>query len=302
MASGKKQIKRRNHTVNKSYLRRFASETGILTRVELPDGTRKSISISNATVRKDFYVLTLPNGTRTDLAEDAFSLAEAAATEGIRSPVDDRSWPIPPRARKDIAGWIALQYLRGPWLRQVSRKLADEFYSLGTPARTGTGQQPAPTSSKNIDDNTLLQLQLTIIQQNLARIAAMLCEKDWILGFYQRKRLATSDTPIILIPAEDQPDFLGVGIENAAEIHVPLDRRVGLAIGDAGTGDGRLNGSAKTALFINHAMLLNARRYIFHHPEDDPLKGLQFPELRTRELVNPLDVSLEEPGPDRQPP
>jgi hypothetical protein len=43
-------------------------------------------------------------------------------------------------------------------------------------------------------------------------------------------------------------------------------------------------------------MLLNARRYIFHHPEDDPLKGLPLPELRMRELVNPLDVGTEELG------
>ena len=29
----------------------------------------------------------------------------------------------------------------------------------------------------------------------------MLCERDWILTFYSRKRLATSETPVVLVPA-----------------------------------------------------------------------------------------------------
>jgi hypothetical protein len=131
------------------------------------------------------------------------------------------------------------------------------------------------------------ELQLKIIHRNLPEIAAMLCEKDWVLSFYQRKRLATSDTPIALTPAEDHPDFLGIGLHNAGEIDVPLDRRVGLSLGDEGTGDLRVNGSAKTALYLNHAMARNARKYMFHHPEDDPLLGLQLPAPRTRELARP---------------
>jgi hypothetical protein len=66
-----------------------------------------------------------------------------------------------------------------------------------------------------------------------------------------------------------------------------MDRRVGLSLGNEGTGDARPSGSAKTALYLNGAMARNARRYIFHHPEDDPLRGPQFPAPRTRELASP---------------
>lgn len=213
---------------------------------------------------------------------------ENAATEGIRTLVDDRFWPIPPKVREDIAGWIALQYLRGPWVRQLGREIADAFTGPGVPVRTGGGGQlTVRISSEGMDSIAGLELQLAIIQRNLHEIAAMLCERDWILSFYQRKRLATSDTPIALTPAEDHPEFLGIGIANAGEIDVPLDRCVGLSIGNAGTGDQRLNGSAKTALHLNHAMVRNARKYIFHHPEDEPLRGLQLPKPRTNELANP---------------
>lgn len=288
MARSNKQLKRRNHTVNKSYLRRFADSNGILTRVELPGDKRMPMSIGDATVIKNFYLLTLPDGTETDLAEDAFSVVESAATEAIRSLVDHRSWPITPRVREDIAGWIALQYLRSPWVRRLGREIADAFTGAGVPVKTGSGEQlTLKMSSERMDKIAGLELQLAMIQRNLPEIALMLCERDWVLTLYQHKRLATSDTPIALAPAEDHPDLMGLGIANAGEIHVPLDRRVGLSLGNAGTGDARVNGSAKTALYLNHAMAMNARKYLFHHPEDDPLRGLQLPEPRTHELASP---------------
>jgi hypothetical protein len=76
VGSNGKRIKRRNHTVNKAYLRRFADGKGVLMRVELPGDKRNLMSVSQATVIKNFYVLTLPDGTETDLAEDAFSIVE----------------------------------------------------------------------------------------------------------------------------------------------------------------------------------------------------------------------------------
>jgi hypothetical protein len=66
-----------------------------------------------------------------------------------------------------------------------------------------------------------------------------------------------------------------------------MDRGVGLSLGNEGTGDARLSGSVRTALYLNDAMARNAGRYIFLHPEDDPLGGLQFPAPRTRELASP---------------
>jgi hypothetical protein len=286
--ASKKQLKRRHHTVNKSYLRRFANGDGRLMQVELPGSKHVLVSITDATVYKNFYLLRLPDGTETDAAEDAFSVVESAATEAIRSLVDHRTWPIPPRVRQDLAGWAALQYLRGPWVRQLGREIAEGFSGTGVPITTGAGEQITLTmSADGLDELTGSRLQLDLIQRQLPEVAAMLCERDWILTFYRRKRLATSDAPIVLRSNADHPAFLGVGIANAGEIHVPLDRRVGLSMGNEGTGDLRMPGVAKTALYLNDAMAKNARKYIFHHPEDDPLSGLELPEPRRRELASP---------------
>ncbi len=80
---------------------------------------------------------------------------------------------------------------------------------------------------------------------------------------------------------------MGVGVSNAGEIHIPLDRRVALSMGNGSTGDIRMRGVAKTALYLNDAMAKNARKYLFHHPEDDPLRSLELPGPRLRELASP---------------
>jgi hypothetical protein len=46
-------------------------------------------------------------------------------------------------------------------------------------------------------------------------------------------------------------------------------------------------GSAKIAADINQAVANNARRFLFHHPSDDPLAGLALPQPRPRELSSP---------------
>ena len=60
---------------------------------------------------------------------------------------------------------------------------------------------------------------------------------------------------------------------------------------DGSTGDLRVRGVTKTAVFRNDATARNARRYLFHHPEDDPLRGLRLPGPRLRELASPADAA-----------
>jgi hypothetical protein len=62
-----------------------------------------------------------------------------------------------------------------------------------------------------------------------------------------------------------------------------MDRGVGLPLGNEGTGDARLSGSARTALYLNEAMARNAGRYIFHHPKDDP-PSASSPQRRAHEI------------------
>jgi uncharacterized protein DUF4238 len=292
MSTAGKQLKRRNHTVNKSYLRRFADDHALLVQIALAGQVRKPVSITHATVMKNFYVVTLPDGTETDEAEDVFCDLEGNALAAIRSLVDDRVWPIPDTARYDIAQWTALQYLRVPWVRQLGREVVEAFSGVGVPVQTGSGEQVAvKMPAELIKDLTGSRHHLELINDLLPEVTQILCRRNWILTFYQRKSLATSDTPVVLRPAAGHPAGMGTGIGNAGEVHVPLDRRVALSMGGGSTGDARCAGVTKTAIYLNDAMVKNARRYLFHHPEDDPFRGLELPGPRTRELANPEAAS-----------
>ena len=281
-------MKRRNHTVNKSYLRRFDDDRGLLTRVTLPGEVRVPISVDDATVVKNFYVVQLDDGSESDEAEDLFSVVEGNAVAAIRALVDQRVWPIPGDVRTAIAEWVALQYLRVPWVRQLTRELVKGFSGVGIPVTTGSGERVTlRMPAEDVDRLSGPGLHIEFIERQAAQVAKMLYERDWVLTFYARRSLATSDTPVVLRPAPGHPAGMGVGVANAGEMNVPLDRRVALSMGDTSFGDGRAAGVTKTALYLNDATAKNARRYVFHHPGDDPLRGLTLPKPRKHELASP---------------
>lgn len=60
---------RRQHVVSKFYLKGFADEAGQLRRVYLPGDRSHLMATSDATVVKDFYTVTLPDGSESDMFE-----------------------------------------------------------------------------------------------------------------------------------------------------------------------------------------------------------------------------------------
>ena len=83
------------------------------------------------------------------------------------------------------------------------------------------------------------------------------------------------------------PAGTSVAVGDAAEVQVPLDRRAALSMTAAGRGDQLRPGSAKIAADLNQAVANNARRFLFHHPSDDPLAGLAIPSPGRAELSSP---------------
>jgi Protein of unknown function (DUF4238) len=106
-----------------SYLRRFADDHDQLTMVMLPGDVRVRVSIDDATVVRNFYVVRGRDGSETDVAEDDFSEVEARAAVAISALIDRRVWPILDTVRAGIADWVALQYLRVPWVRQACTRV-----------------------------------------------------------------------------------------------------------------------------------------------------------------------------------
>lgn len=122
---GQKPIKRRHHTVPKFYLSRFANDRDQVIRVPLPGDVRSTVSINDASVVKNFYLLETSKGVFTDAIEDALSEIEGEAATAFRAVVDLGQWPPTDEHRRALATWAATQHVRVPRIRQRGDEMAD---------------------------------------------------------------------------------------------------------------------------------------------------------------------------------
>lgn len=185
-----------------------------------------------------------------------------------------------------------MQFLRVPAVRQLAREIADAYIEVGVPFATVTGKQTKLRIPADEADPEKLKRHLEFIRKNTPVVSRMLCARDWRLTFFTRKTIVTADTPVVLRPMLKYPAGTSVAVGDAAEVRVPLDRRVALSMTVAGRGDRLVPGSVKIAADLNEAVAINGRRFLFHHRSDDPLPGLAPPQPRTRELSSPKPAAV----------
>jgi hypothetical protein len=298
------QRARRHHTVPRFYLERFASPQGRLIRVPLDGRPPHPISAGDATVHKDFYTATLVDGSESTDFETALGSIEGSAAAAFRHLIDDRAWPLTSNDRQSIALWAAAQHLRSPASRQANAEMKDVVFKLhvaagGKPAvRAHLERDGRAVSEQEVDaawtrladfDSYTVQPHrnehLLSIRNLIERAASSFLARRWEICFFNRKALATSDTPVVLIPAEGHEPWRGVGFENAGSIYVPLARQAALLMAGFDPGDDLVvPPSAWLAQHFNRATTFGARKAIFHHPGDTPLAGLALRPPVEREI------------------
>jgi hypothetical protein len=126
---------------------------------------------------------------------------------------------------------------------------------------------------------------IRLLMALISPTSAMFDDCGWILYRFRHRALLTSDTPLALLPHPDEHPMMGVGLGTAGAFLVPLSRRVGLFITQPGMPDMHLMGTTVIARSINTITANNARRAVFHHPADDPLRGIDLHEP----VVNEVD-------------
>ncbi|MGA5574563.1 DUF4238 domain-containing protein [Streptomyces koyangensis] len=306
----KRPTKRRHHTVPKFYLDRFANGRHQLIRIELPGTKRNTLNVKDATVHTDFYLVEAEDGTWTDKVEDSLSEVEGAAATAIRTLIEDKPWPIPHQVREAIAGWTALQYLRTPAVRQAGSQILDMAVKLAIAAggreemrRHLEGIEGRPVTNAELDkmweamtafDEYTLDAHPNAHIQTMSDLlpgtTRLFYSRAWNLVQFERKALITTDTPVVLLSGPGQDPSMPIGLATAGGVLVPLDRRVALIMGEVGVDDELTHGSAVIAQSLNQRLAHEARRYVFHNPEDSPLQGIVLPEPRTQE------VETDDPG------
>lgn len=319
-------VSRRHHTVPNFYLKGFATAVSkpMIDAFSLEDGTRRTISTRDATVRKNFYTLSgHPAGD--DVFEKDLSDLEAEASAVIRKAVDG-TWPLSREDRDVLGTFLTFQFRRGPDARALMDKIHGTVLSKTISQMGADGLRDSlARSGKEVRDDVLDRLvqqasrpdgismktspaeHILHMLELVPDLARYFVGRPWTLVRFSRKKLLTCDTPVSLIrdPALDGV-FTGVGLMNAWGISIPLTREVGLHLGNpqallmklddrrtsaefmdeivSGGHDHERPGSAKLAQQFNNRTIANARNWLFHHPEDADLVPEDLPDPRDREV------------------
>jgi hypothetical protein len=119
--------------------------------------------------------------------------------------------------------------------------------------------------------------------QSAEEIMPYVLGRPWKLFRFQRRSLVTSDSPVALVAAPDDEPSREVGFQTAWTITFPLNRRLGLVMGDmtplteakvpvervrAGELDVVERGTTVMQMFINEGTVQSASEYVYHHPHD----------------------------------
>ncbi|MCM1941800.1 DUF4238 domain-containing protein [Streptomyces sp. G3] len=299
---GRRKLKRHHHTVPRLLLRRFADGKRII-RVPLDGGAPKGIGIGDATVRSHFYSMQDENGQRDDTIENLLADLEDQAARVIEKIVTEHVWPLPLDDRAVLGEWVAAQTARIPAARQANNEIADQLLKIeiaagGKPEvrRRLEAKGDGPVSDEEVEaawaeltDFSSYYLELPVNDHLLRMAEAMtvayrwIMVRSWQLCRFERRTLLLSDHPVTLLRDETGPAWSGVGLANAAAIMVPIDRRAAIIMTAPGDRDGVFPASTKVAKELNHRFAWNSRSELFHHPDDDPVVGIELPPVRSRE-------------------
>jgi len=307
---------KRHHYVPEMYLRRFASSTDKrnrvprVSRIEGRAGTasRIVIGIHDAAVETDFYTVETDDPRREHEAEHIIGVFERAA--GYAFANLDRLGPdhFPDDVdRENLAMFMALQFVRGHdtgnfqarFYTQTSRMMmrvaaASPDYVRGflkergddtsdeAVARTAAAfREGAKTVSVSPHRNETVEA----ILRGPIDFMPYFFKRRWILA-RSAIPLLTADRPVVLLEKQDPSEaWRGVGLGTADAIVYPIDRRRLLIMRhlDPAFSEGVIDIDAGFARKLNIAVANHARRWIFHHPDDEPLDGVPFnPNPNTR--------------------
>lgn len=289
---------RRHHLVPQLHLRRFADAGGRIVAVSRDGSKTFQANVNNVAVEKFFYTVETENGPSTEL-EELLSRIESDAESVIRSVLED-VFPPPPEAKAALASFIGLQWLRGSDQRanfeEVMNQILKFFAMNMTRAQvraSSTAVSGKPTSDGEIDsmlkffsDPTNYNFKqdqnesIKIMLELAPGIANLAANRKWQLLRFPADCLLTSDSPVSLwSPPEERGGSLPrSGFAMSREVRFPLDRRHALVLAwELKEGEVVRDLPIKYAHALNFWTATHGHRWIFHHPDDAPLKGVKLP-------------------------
>ncbi|NOK36946.1 DUF4238 domain-containing protein [Corallococcus exercitus] len=281
------------------YLKRFADHKQRIVMVSRDQKKRlPGQHIREVCAQTDYYTVETGNGPSQEV-EKLLSRIEGEANTAIERMINGE---FPPSAtdREAVALFIGYQCLRGDESRQMVEQLSDTMYKFVMSHMTGEslienfrkreGREPTKAEIdaqsfilNNPDAFTVKPHQNEIVRGMLEiapEVASIMLRRRWFLGDHGEPCLLTSDTPVVSWSERTSADaHYGRGWGNADEIRMPLSPRHSLCLvwneefKERMIPFGRKLGP-EIAAGMNQLVAHRARRWIFHHPDTDPLKGI----------------------------
>lgn len=319
----------RHHLVPQFLLRRFADAEGKLAMVKRENlNVQIPTTVNNACNEAGFYRLETEDiepdyreGHDPEAVEKGLAMFEARAERSIRSLLEG-SPPWSDEDRYNLANLVALQYSRG-WrfrtqinelvtLSMRRQVLADRSGSEVAARRFLQQRDKQPTQAaidKLIDEAYGPQGPRLVVGKPHAVQASFRFAWDVLapmlflrplrlLHFTDDTPLLTSDNPVVTW-APNRPNDRIVALADAITIILPIGPNLALSFATKGD-DAVTTAGATRARQINTATEDGAERWIYHHPNMSPLKGLAIPFERPSWRDEKIAVRVDEDGNHRE--
>ena len=301
---------KRQHYVPRLLLSRFADERGQVLTYDIKERRSFPQAYGNAAAETHFYRVENPDEEPSNEVEAMLAQVEGFAAEAIRRLVDERVWPPSDDDRAAAAALVAFQAVRTRRTRDEISTLADDIMKMEVAIKGKDGLRAAyEAMGESLPDEELdaewrdwsdfdswevrphhhshLQIMGEMVREVMA---VMFGQRRLGIVRFERRALLTSDHPVAVYA--DAPEYLGVGLLTATEVWLPVDRRAAIVFLDGWPHDAELPATTATARWINTLVANSARRWIYHHPEDQPMSNLLVePTYRERVVQGSQDPS-----------
>ena len=275
-----------------------------------PPHRGRIVSVANACVEQGFYEIAADDieeshraGHDPEAVEKVFASIEGTVSRIMGAILQD-GFPLPPEHRFKVSLFAALQMTRGWRFRKEMNDLGtfamhqQERRCCPITSATGCAAGEKPTRADSVaafrervlgpQGPRLVMGQAFAVQESLRmaleQITPHLFLRSWRLLRFPDDLLLISDSPVgNRTPSPGVGGLVGrpglLGRRRQCEHGLPAAEPADRTGDDHAQGARRGNRSGPTrARQINMALIHDAERWIYHHPSDHPLDGIEVPE------------------------
>jgi len=292
---------KRHHFIPQFFQRRFANAESQLLVVPLDGSKRRICGVQDIAVVADFYTSIDDDVGENVGFETILGDLDSTAAAVLRDFVDRDQHLLNSNDHQTLSLWLSILHVRDPRTRRTLEALGDQVFKLDllskrSPDRIrkqflhNVGREPTDGEVNEYIElaTSLNDIEVTPHQNSL--IVTMFDAALWSLPLYTNRSvklyrfrqpgLVLSDRPVILKSTDTKLDE-GIGLANADQIIVPIDRQAALVLGTLGTtGCGVITTSDELLLRqINQYVVGNAINEVYCNSADETqLDGLEFPD------------------------